>query len=285
MWPPEQTPQDRNTPPQWPPQPGVPQNPYPQYPYGGYVVQRRGMSRKAMIFWILFVIAMFAIPLVILAAVFGGLNNLFGGIGGLGDAIATASAGVLPETRPISGDVSRFDPLASLTEARAFAGEGVQLASLRAAYIRADGTMDLNATYDPKPDTEYVFVREVPRPENAPPVGVAGSTDGPWYEVITIRAYQPGQTSRITSTGGGINFSGQFTNQGYSRRAAEPTTSLFDPPTVDPACPFTQLWSVALERGAPADAVAIITYDADGYTLVISGVVSLEFDANCQMVG
>src|ERR1700682_6336282 len=61
----------------------------------------------------------------------------------------------LKQTRAITGDARRFTPMAGLVESRAFAGADAKLVSMRAEYVRADGTMDLTATYSPSPQTEY----------------------------------------------------------------------------------------------------------------------------------
>jgi hypothetical protein len=53
-----------------------------------------------------------------------------------------------------------------------------------------------------------------------------------------------------------------------------------------PVCPFAKLWSVALTKDAPAEAVAIIIYDDEGYDFSISGLsVYLKFDADCNLQG
>ncbi|HYO89408.1 MAG TPA: hypothetical protein VER79_12215, partial [Candidatus Limnocylindrales bacterium] len=191
---------------------------------------------------------------------------------------------------PLPGEASTFDPFAALPEVTAFAGAEAQLAEIEAVQVRSDGTQNLNADYaPPRPRTTYTYFREVPRPENAPPLGAGGSAGDQWYEPITIEAYQPGAMSQITRTGGGMNIRTQFVNQGLKRQVNDPTNSLsFNDSgfVAAPKCTTRQLWSTALERGAPADAVASITYNADGYEFRISGIgVSLTFDANCRLQG
>ena len=49
-----------------------------------------------------------------------------------------------------------------------------------------------------------------------------------------------------------------------------------------PSCPFGQLWKQAQQRGAPADVVAIIRYDATGYAFEANGRdFRLRFSADC----
>jgi hypothetical protein len=51
-----------------------------------------------------------------------------------------------------------------------------------------------------------------------------------------------------------------------------------------PRCAFARLWDTARTRGAPAAAVAVIVYDADGYDFRIEGTpFTLEFDHDCQL--
>ncbi len=189
-----------------------------------------------------------------------------------------------PETQPIDGDPSRFNPFASYESVAAFAGNGAQLTEITAQYVRADGTMDLNADYTPAPNTTYEFVREIPRPADAPPIGVAGTTDGAWYEIVTIRVYEPGQRRRVTRTSSSGNSTYFYTNEGMERTVSTPTTNI-DPVLSPPSCAISRLWETAIARGAPADAVAIVDYDEDGYTFNITGVMVLRFNQECTLRG
>lgn len=190
----------------------------------------------------------------------------------------------LADTRPVPGDPRNFDPLAALPGVQEYAGEGALLFSIEAYFVRQDGTLDLNAAYSPKPYVTYEFYREVPRPEDAPPVGAGGSVDDKWYERITIRAYEPGQWRHVTSIGGGVSTEYSFMNQGMQRDVSSPTSSRSGEPPAVPKCSFSQLWSVAMERGAPADAVAIIDFDSSGYDFRISAAsVNLDFDHDCRV--
>jgi hypothetical protein len=187
------------------------------------------------------------------------------------------------DTRPVPGDARRFDPIAALPGVREYAGVGAKLVSLRADYVRSDGTLDLNADYTPKPNVDYRFIREVARPADAAPIGAGGSNTGPWYEPIRIRAYQPGQWRQVTRSGGGVSLRYSYMNRGMERDAGAPTTNA-ETVAPDPACSLADLWQVALTKDAPREAVAVIEYDAAGYEFRISGLsVDLGFDMDCKL--
>jgi hypothetical protein len=184
------------------------------------------------------------------------------------------------DTRPVPGDASRFNPLAALPDIRAYAGEGAQLISIEADYVRSDGTMELTAEYSPSPRVEYQFVREMPRPADAPPIGAGGANTGPWYEPITIKAYKPGQWWNVTR--GNSEYS--YMNQGLERETSSPRNDMTDQIVADPSCSFGDFWQVALKKDAPKDAVATINYDQYGYSFSISGLsVDLRFDMTCRL--
>jgi len=234
----------------------------------------------------LIVLMLLIIVPVILVFVFAGniLNSVGNSFGGFGNMIATVSSAIQPpETRPVTGDASQFDPMVSLADAQDFAGEDAKLAVITATYVRPDGTMDLTATYSPTPRTEYTFLREIPRPADAPPVGVAGSTSGPWYEPVNIEAYRPGQVSRVTSSGGSVSTSYTYTNQGMLKKVEDPTTNPFDDIAPEPTFKFVDLWKAAIREGAPEEAVAIIEYNSEGYSFNIPGTIYLTFDMDCKL--
>ncbi|GIK28064.1 MAG: hypothetical protein J5J04_04395 [Anaerolineae bacterium] len=188
------------------------------------------------------------------------------------------------DTREVPGDAANFDPIATYNELAAYAqgdAETVGLIMLRAYYVRRDGTLDLTAeNYMPRVDLEFVI--PVPRPAEAPPVGAGGSADDRYEQKVTVSAWRPGQIRHVTRTGGGVSTSYSYKHLGLEREVDEPrkaTTETIPAPT----CSFKQLWDVAVERGAPADAVAIITYDDDGYEFNIGDVnVFLNFDTDCR---
>ncbi|MCB9455188.1 MAG: hypothetical protein H6671_04280 [Anaerolineaceae bacterium] len=271
-----------------PPQPPQQVNFNPQQP--GYVAFSTGQPvltfqqprKRGLGCILLIVVFSVGLPLILAAVILTSVSGALGDLGGIGGLIGTAT-NLGPESRAIGGNPSQYDPLAALTEVMAFAGEGAQLAAIHANYVRSDGTLDLTATYTPSPYVEFTFLREVPRPADAPPVGAGGSTTGPWYEPITIEAYRPGAVRHVTQTGGGFNATYNYTNQGMIKEVESPTTNPFGEIVAMPECTFTQLWETALAEGAPEEAVAIIDYDEDGYTFNIVGTMVLRFDASCAL--
>lgn len=190
-----------------------------------------------------------------------------------------------PQTRGVPGDAARFDPIAGLADIQAFAGDGAQFTHFAASDVRADGTLDLTASYNPGPRVTFDFVREVPRPSDAPPVGSAGTGPGPWYERVTITASRPGERRRFSSTQNGVRTSFDYVNDGLLREVAKPSTSLPYPLATVPKCSFADLWKAALKREVSKDAVARIEYAKEGYSFTISTLsVYLKFDANCKLL-
>ena len=216
-------------------------------------------------FWLVLLFAVIGIVLCLIYV----LIPLFGSGGGMAD------------TRPVPGDAARFDPVGGYSGVLEFAGSGAQLLSISAYYVRSDGTMELTASYSPAPYVTYNFAREMAEPPpNAPPIGAGGANTDPWYEPIEIRLYQPGQWRRVTSS----NVSYTYANQGMDRDVDSAVNGLPSPAIEPPACAFADLWAVALTKDAPAEAVAIIGYDANGYEFSISGLsINLEFGMDCKL--
>jgi hypothetical protein len=181
-------------------------------------------------------------------------------------------------TREVPGDAKFFDPIAGLPQVQAFAGENVEVISIKAYYVRSDGTMDLTATsYHPYVD--YEFVHQVPAPADAPPVGAGGTLNGKWYQTVNVKAYEPGQWRHVTS--GSSEYS--YMNKGLERDEDRPRNYKSDTAGM-PQCSFKTLWSVAKEKGAPEDAVATIEYTYRGYDFRIRDTdVDLEFSPNCHL--
>jgi hypothetical protein len=185
------------------------------------------------------------------------------------------------DTRAVPGDAAHFDQVASYPSVLDYAGAGSELVSLSAYYVRSDGTLELTATYSPAPYVTYDFVRKLDKaPDNAPPIGAGGANTAPWYEPIEIHLYKPGQWRQVKSS----STSYTYVNKGMERSVNDARNGLSSPIVAAPACPFSKLWEVALKHDAPADAVAIINYDADGYTFSISGLsIYLNFGTDCQL--
>lgn len=185
------------------------------------------------------------------------------------------------ESRPVDGDPARFDPITSYSTMQAFAGENTQLISLEAQFVRSDGTLDLTASYTPSPRVTAEFAIEVPAPADAPPVGAGGL--GTWYQDVTITAYRPGQTRHVRTMSGSVTTNYTYVNEGMTRDVDDPSIRdyvFLEPPT----CAFADFWKVALTQDAPADAVATISYDDEGYEFRIRDLsISLDFDTDCQL--
>lgn len=223
------------------------------------------------------------------------LGVLGGGIGILVAIIAVVSPNLLstlmgsalgvpvPQSRPIVGDASNFEPFAAYSQALAMAGDGAQLVSIRVVQVRADGTQNLNATYSPPlPDTTYKFVRKVAPPANAPPVGAGSNAGGQWYEGVSIRAYKPGTRTRTTRTGGGVSFSYELVNDGFMATIDSPTTSMSEKFVDPPTCSIVDFWQAGIDAGYPKDGVATLEYNTQGYTLSMIGSKRLSFDFDCK---
>ncbi|MFN0146395.1 MAG: hypothetical protein ACKVT1_07795 [Dehalococcoidia bacterium] len=240
--------------------------------------RRRGGS----IFWIIFAVVIVAIvlgssligALSVCAATGSDPADSLLGLVGLDDGV---------DTREAPGDARAFDPLAALPEIAAYAGEGARLISVEIALVRADGTLDLKASYTPKPQVTYTFAREIPRPADAPPPGAGGANTGPWHEPVEVRVYEPGQRRRRTTTSGGVRRTVDYVNKGMERDVGEASAAAVAF-VETPACRIAEFWKAAIAQGAPADGVARITYDADGYDFAVTGFrVSLRFGADCAL--
>jgi hypothetical protein len=185
---------------------------------------------------------------------------------------------LVEHTAPLPGDASHFDPVASLSAVQNHAGSDTQLVKIDALYVRSDGTMDLNASY--RADAEYTFVRQVAPPADAPPVGAGGTSGGQWYQEVSVEVYKPGQMRHVVSG----NSTYDFINLGMDREDYTASSTLPGDIVPAPKCAFQKLWSLAAEKDAPTDAVAIIRYDSDGYTFDISDAhIHLTFSTDCKL--
>jgi hypothetical protein len=185
------------------------------------------------------------------------------------------------ESARIAGDPARFDPVAGLGQALALAGPGARLERLDAYGVRRDGTLDLTAGYTPAPRATYQLHRPAPAPDPAPPVGAGGSAVGHWYQAIRVEAYRPGQRRQVTSINGSNRVQYVYVNKGLDMGEGEVsgTAGAMLPP---PACRFALLWEAAVEAGAPADAVAQIRYDEDGYSFNSPGIFNRRYGRDCR---
>ncbi len=205
------------------------------------------------------------------------------GFGLLIAAIVYYTSTKVEQTVPPPGDPRRFDPVASYPAVAAFAGTDVRLSKITARFVRSDGTLDLEADYRPSPNAQYRFVREVPAPADAPPIGAGSSADGRWYEQVQVEVSRPWEFRSVRRIGGGGGASYQYFNRGMQRKAEAPTGRAPTAAAPAPACAFQRLWADAIARGAPAAAVAVIEYDVDGYEFRIDALrFVMRFDPDCN---
>jgi len=178
------------------------------------------------------------------------------------------------------GDATHFDPVANLAEVSRFAGDGFQLTGMTAMGVRADGTIDLNQPAG-QAGVTYDGFHEVPAPKDAPPVGAGGSLDGRYWETVTVRLFEPGQFRQVSS--GGSKWT--YTHKGMAREGSTQPTRPTTAPLPPPACRPADLFRALTEQGAPANAVAMLSYDADGWRIEVRDTAYLaRFDAACARV-
>jgi hypothetical protein len=190
------------------------------------------------------------------------------------------------DTREVPGDATAFDPIASYAEIEAYAkGEAasIRFIEMDATFVKSDGTLDLTAeSYFPI--VTYRFAISAERPEDAPPIGAGGST-GDYEQLVTIRAFQPGQMRSVTSMSGGVRTQYTYRHLGLERDIDDPSPAGQQETSPVPTCSFADLWESAIQHDAPRDAVAIIRYDDGEYSFNISGMsINLEFDQSCEVI-
>jgi hypothetical protein len=176
------------------------------------------------------------------------------------------------ETYPLKSDPKHFDPFAGLAEVRERVGKNAHLIEISAYYVRSDGTMDLEATYKPSPNVTYTFQVPVDKPpSDAPPVGVGSTTrDSVWLQEVEVECYQPGQGRSVSRSSGGTRVSYSYHNEGMDFSRHSPAMQPFKDDIGDPKITTVALWKIALDKGAPKDAVAIINDSGTGYRFNIS---------------
>jgi hypothetical protein len=182
---------------------------------------------------------------------------------------------VVRGTRPIPGDASKFDAFASLPQIQQFAGDNEQLLRIDMEYVKPDGTLDLTANYGAQVDYQFAHVLDA-TPSNAAPLGAGGSAPGGTFaQRVTVMLAKPGASGTAHD---------QYYNFGMVRNNI-PAAALTQTIAPAPSCALRQLWESAIKQDAPANAVAIMSYDNTGYTFSIDAAhVHLTFDPNCQLV-
>lgn len=172
-----------------------------------------------------------------------------------------------------AGDESKFDPIAAFPYAKELAGHNLQFLDMTARYVRPDGTLDLTAEYGP----EVVYEWMGPAVQNDRPMGAGGETGS--VTIVSVRATNFGFEETGTAPNGGHYAD---LNMGLRRRQRVVGMSDSYVPTKPPTCKLSSLWTAAVKAGAPKDAVAVITYDHEGYEFRIDGTgLNLKFGADC----
>ena len=199
---------------------------------------------------------------------------LIGGCFGLIYVSAYAVGYLVRGTRPLPGDATKFDVLATYPDIVKFAGDGVQLLDISMKFVKPDGTLDLTAGYGATVSYRFAHLLDA-APGNAAPLGAGGKPGGTYADLVDITVKQPAMS------GGAKN---QYYNFGMTRIDV-PARPLTDTIAAAPTCSLKQLWDVALKHDAPANAVATIRYDSDGYQFNIADTsVYLQFDTACNLI-
>lgn len=190
------------------------------------------------------------------------------------------------DTREVPGDPAAFDPIASFTQIVVYAkgeADAIRFIEMDATYVKSDGTLDLTAeSYFPQ--VTYRFAIPSERPEDAPPIGAGGST-GDYEQLVTIKAWRPGQMRSVRRTEGGVSTEYTYKHLGLERDIDDPSPAGREEGEDVPVCSFADLWETAIQHDAPRDAVAIIRYDDGEYTFNISGVsIYLRFNQSCELI-
>jgi len=228
-----------------------------------------------------FSVLKFSLGLVLAIVLFGG-GILYG--------INYLTGTIIEQTAEIPGDATAFDPIASLPAVQAHAGAAAELLSIEAKFVKSNGTLDLTVTDPYRPRVEYeFFIPEQADGKAAPPLGAGGVEGGFYNKKVSVDVYEPGQWRHVRTFGGDVSSEYSYQNKGMDR---DEGSLVFDNPrpAPAPACSFGVLWQVAMEKGAPADALAGIrynlTYDGEPrYEFRIEGSNhKYEFKADCQIV-
>jgi len=220
------------------------------------------------------------------AAAAGGCGCIFIGILGLVlfmGAIFAYTSIVAEETWFLPGEAAHFDPVAAFDQVQDHAGPGARLVRFEARFVRADGTLDLTATYRPAPTAEYTFARPLASPpKNAPPLGTGRRPDDSWFEPVTVKVSRPWEFRSVSRSDGGVRTRYQYFNLGMAREAQRPQSGPEPAFAARPSCALRDFWKVAEGGGASGDSVAVVDYDAAGYRFRIEGTpIDLAFGPDC----
>lgn len=163
------------------------------------------------------------------------------------------------------GDLQKFDPIASFAAMATYAGPEARLVSLQAYFVRTDGTMDLEAEYHPHLGAEFV-TRATPEDVKAQGAVAPGSGFSVGDALQTSLAVRAPQTRHVSS--GSREWNEDHLGMERDPGSKASGREKFAEP---PHCGFAQMWQKAIEQGAPADVVANIKYDSEGYTFEANG--------------
>ena len=228
----------------------------------------------------LFVLTMVAIVLMSIAAV--GLVIT----GGMEDVMRRMGMPSPPESFPPPGDPRAFDGFNSLPEVSDFAGSNCEVVDIDLMRVSSSGLMDLEADYHPQANYALLCDVILTEKERKAPIGAGGvEVNEGDRRAISVSIFQPGQRRHFSSRGGGTNVEMDYIHKGmviqrsYLVRAADAQS------ITSPNCSTAQLWEVALDAGAPSNAVARIRYADNKYRFSIDGTaVDLEINANCEPI-
>lgn len=179
------------------------------------------------------------------------------------------------------GNPDAFDPIVYYEDVLDYAGDDVQFTGMFIQFVQQDGTLDLNAGYEPSPFVRYAFYR--PTRENNAPTG-ASTNDEIWHRIVQVTISQPFEWAVVTAiTNDGLSIN---VNLGMDRDTSiEQLAPVAEIASV-PICDLSVFWDIALANAnIPDDAVATIIYDATGYQFTIQGTaINLRFDPQCTQV-
>jgi hypothetical protein len=174
------------------------------------------------------------------------------------------------ETYPVPGPMAAFDPVASLPQIAGKVGAGFQLVGFDLTSVKADGTLDLTANYDPKPTAVYRFERvENGEAQSTPvPQGATASIQTE-VEAVTVRIGKPGDSHTVTQTTSGSSYG--FVSEGMDFSRSEPVKRAPTAP-IDISKPsLAKMWELAKNAGAKPDAVASAKFSNALTEFVIEG--------------
>lgn len=189
-------------------------------------------------------------------------------------------------TAPLPGAATRFDVVQSLPEVASFVGEGAQLESFMAQFVRPDGTLDLEADYTPGPAVTYEFTKPASASDRTPPTGTdGGQTMLALKQPVKVTLTRPGQRFFVNKRNGSFTTAYSYISKGMQKSEEQPRMMPSARKNTLPICSFQELWRQAIEAGAPSDGVASILYNGTLYTLKVFGHPNgVAFGLDCKMI-